>query len=182
MLLNKKKTKKKTYPYTEESLNKKEAQLKMLLSLVDVLLLIPVVDIIVVNTNNLKINNTILVLLICMLLFLISYISKITNKRYNFSKWEFLDDEVNIMSDRQLDGEVKDIFINKFVALLLTNILVIIPLSLTFSTILASGISLILSFFLDDMVINIAKFLLITIIFKNFFKPSNEVLIKYLDK
>lgn len=179
--MSKKKTKKKIHPYTEESLSKKEAQLKVLLSLIEVSILVPVMDV-VVNIINIEFNKDLLLLLLYILLLLLSYSVKRKSKRYNFSKWEFLDDEVNIVSDRKLDGEVKDVFVNKFTVLIAINIILIMPLSLTFSTILASAISLIFSLFLDDIFVNLIKFLLIAIIFKNFFKSSNEILVKYLDK
>lgn len=180
-MLSKKKIKKKIHPYTEESLSRKESILKILLSVMEASILIPAMDVLL-DIINIPFNKTLLLLILFVLVLLALYLIKSANKKYKFSKWEFLDDEVNIMSDRDLDGEIKEIFVSKFVLLIIINIILIMPLSLTFSAILASAISLVIGLFLDSIYANLIKFLLIAFIFRSFFKPSNEILINYLDK
>lgn len=177
----KKKIKSKIHPYTQESLKRKDKSLKIALSITESLLLLPVADTLL-NLFDFKLNRVFALVIIYFLFLLFFYLVKIKSKRHDFSKWEFLDDEVNILTDRRLDGEVKDFYINKFNIIIIANILVIIPLSLTFSSILASAVSLIFSLFFEEVLVNLIKFLLIVIIFKNFFKPSNNILVRYLDE
>ena len=183
ILLKKKKKKinSKIPPYTHESLKRKEKSLKIALSITESLLLLPVADTLL-NLFDFKLNRVFALVIIYFLFLLFFYLVKIKSKRHDFSKWEFLDDEVNILTDRRLDGEVKDFYINKFNIIIIANILVIIPLSLTFSSILASAVSLIFSLFFEEVLVDLIKFLLIVIIFKNFFKPSNNILVRYLDE
>lgn len=175
-----KKVKNKIHPYTQESLRKKDKLLKMLLSITEVSLLLPIADALL-EIVGIKTNKILWLASLYLLFLLFFYLIKDKGKRYNFSKWEFLDDEINIFTDRKLDGEIKDFLLCKCYVIIAINILLIIPLSLTFSAILASALSFIFTFFLEDIFINLIKFLLIAIIFKNFFKPSNDILINYLD-
>lgn len=178
--LKKKKQKNKIHPYTEESLKAKGAQLNLLISIVELLLLIPILNSVLeyINVNNI---NLIMMLLIYIVLFLILYRLKISNKKFQFSKWSFLDDEVPIITDRKLDGEVKDVYITKHMLLIIANILIIIPISLTFSAILSSVITFIVSFIVKNIIIiKIIKFILIFIIFKSFFTPINNIFISYI--
>lgn len=178
--MKKRRVKKKIHPYTEESLNIKSKQLKLLISLSEVLLLFPVINSSIRYLNLTK-GNLIINLLACVILFLILYVLKIKNKKLNFSEWSFLDDEFPIITDRRLDGEITSIYTTKHVLVIICNILIIIPISLTFSAIITSTITFIIGLMVkNSAVVNITKFILIFIIFKNFFAPANKLFIDYI--
>ena len=122
-----------------------------------------------------------LILPIFIVVFLILYGIKHKRKKYKFSKWIFLDDKLPIFTDKKLDGEISDIYVSKFVIMILANILLIIPISLTFSAIISSAICFVIGLLIKDMIIlNIIKFVLIYIFFKNFFGAINTIFINYI--
>lgn len=175
-----KKGKKKIYPYTQESLGRKSKLINFLLSAMESVLILPILDI-CLKILSIEMNKILLLILLYFLFLILLYSFKLKNKKYDFSQLQFLDDEISILTDRRLDGEVKDFMVNKCIALIGLNIIIVVPFSLTFSSILASVLSLIFAFFLEETFVNLIKFILIVIIFKHFFKPSNDILIKYLD-
>lgn len=175
----KKKIKSKIYLlYTEESLSKKDNILKLLISLLETFLLLPIIQT-VVEMINIHISKIIILSILFIFFLLCFYI--FNKKKYNFSEWVFLDDEITLLTDKRLDGETKDFVVNKFSLVIGANILVIIPFSLTFSVIIASVVSFIFTLFLDALFVNLIKFTLIVLIFKQFFEPCNNILIKYLN-
>lgn len=176
----KKKQKKKIHPYTEESLSIKDKQLKLMISFIELLLLYPIINS-AIGYLNIKNINPIIILLVCIILFLFLYTLKIKSKKFKFSKWDFLDDEFSIITDRKLDGEISNIYITKYILIIICNILIIIPICLTFSAIISSIVVLIIGFIIQDInIINIIKFILIFIIFKSFFTPINKIFIDYI--
>lgn len=176
----KKKQKKKIHPYTEESLSIKDKQLKLMISFIELLLLYPIINS-AIGYLNIKNINPIIILLVCIILFLFLYTLKIKSKKFKFSKWDFLDDEFSIITDRKLDGEISNIYITKYILIIICNILIIIPICLTFSAIISSIVTLIIGFIIQDInIINIIKFILIFIIFKSFFAPINKIFIDYI--
>lgn len=178
--MKKRKQKTKIHPYTEESLKAKEFQIKMLLSFLESLLLLPIISI-VVQYKGVPANEAVVLMTAYIVLFLFFYLIKVKNKKYNFAKWEFLDDEFPLIVDRRLDGEVSDFCVTKYILILVINVLIIIPISLTFSAIMSSVVAFILALFIKEAVIvNVVKFALIALVFKNFFGPINKIVIDYL--
>ena len=180
ILLKKRKQKTKIHPYSEESLKAKEFQMKILLSFLESLLLLPIMGI-VVQYKGVKGSETVVLLTAYIVLFLFFYLIKVKNKKYSFAKWEFLDDELPLIVDRRLDGEISDFCVTKYILILVINILIIIPISLTFSAIMSSIVTFILAIFIKEaIIVNVIKFVLIALVFKNFFGPINKIVIDYL--
>lgn len=178
--MKKRKQKAKIHPYTEESLKSKEFQLKLLISFLESLLLLPIINILIQHSRA-DGNESILLVVSYLVLFLFFYLIKSKNKNYNFSKWEFLDDEFPLIVDRKLDGEVSDFCVTKYILILAINIILIIPISLTFSVIMSSVVVFVLALFIKEVIIvDVIKFILIALLFKNFFGPINKLLVEYL--
>ena len=169
----------KPIPYSEESLGKKDNYLKIFLSLLESFLILPIVNP-VLSILNITQRKTLILVIFYLLVTIVAYILKKASKRFDFSKWDFLDDEVVLFSNDNTDNENADFCISKFIFFLVVNLAIIVPLSLTFSTILASSVTFAFTFFVDDVLVDIVKFALIAIIFKGFFNPLNEKFIAYI--
>lgn len=171
--------KNKIYPYTEQSLKIKEKQIKLLLSFLETLLLLPIINTLL-NFNSIQNTPIILLLISCVLVFVLYKIKDKSNK-YKFSEWLFLDDEIPVFTDRKLDGETTNVALTKHVLLILINIIIIIPVNLTFAVILSSIVTFVLSLIIKNiLIVNLIKFILMIIIFKGFFAPSNDMAINYI--
>lgn len=178
--MKKRKQTAKIHPYTEESLKAKELQLKILISFLESLLLLPIINILVQH-NRVDGNETILLVVSYLVLFLFFCLIKTKNKKYAFAEWEFLDDELPLIVNRKLDGEVSDFCVTKYILILAINIILVIPISLTFSVIMSSVTIFVLALVIKDVIIiDVLKFILIALLFKNFFGPINKLLIEYL--
>lgn len=170
-----KKDKIKIYPYSEKSLSIKSTQIKIFLSLLQGLVLTPIAGIIIELLTNQKESF----LFLCLEFIIISaFCYLLKNRRRDFTKWEFLDDEVPISQSRNDQGDIIDIKITKHIVLLLLNIAFIVPMAFTFSIIMAGSISFLIGLLIHNIgIVNLIKFTIIALVFKNLFTIGNEFLI-----
>lgn len=177
--MQKKKLKEKIHPYTEESLKLKERYFKLIISLVESIILIPVISLVLNYINKATMPNLIAPSFV--IIFILLYLTKRNNKKYNFSKWDFLDDKIMLIEDRSLNTNASDLYVTKFVLIILINAIIIVPISLTFSAIISGILTFLLGLILKQyLVLSIIKFLMIYLIFKQMFVLMNPFLINYI--
>jgi uncharacterized membrane protein len=169
------------HPYTPESIKTKLSHLKILSSLLEGLVFFPIIDIVMKNQEFIK-YNLLMVIGIVIALTFIFYLFKNLKNKHNIEKWMFLDDKIAILRDRKLDGEISTVEVDKRIIIIAINMLLVMPISLTFSAILSGAISFVSGLAIKSTLINgLIQYIILFIIFENFYMMANRLVVRWIE-
>lgn len=172
-------------PYSEESINLKVRTLFFLSLGLKLAILIPFFNILITDFISIKIayfriSSNYVNLFIALVLSIIT--SLLINSKYYAKDPLFLDDKIIVSNRQKSNGSYENIYLSKFVLLLGSNIICIIPLSAIVGLTVSNIICFILKFIpiFEPSTISLLKYLFTIIILKLLVNTFNKPLVSYL--